>query len=76
VLADEIYDQMTYDGAARVPMATLVHESPRATLLAFEAYARACGPCRLGSVPASAKAAPNTCAASSCRVHWPVQQRA
>ena len=27
VLADEIYDQMTYDGAEFVPMATLVHDT-------------------------------------------------
>jgi alanine-synthesizing transaminase len=32
VLADEIYDQMTYDGAEFVPMATLVHHTLCGTL--------------------------------------------
>jgi alanine-synthesizing transaminase len=43
VLADEIYDQMTYDGAEFVPMATLVHETPCATLSGLSKLYRACG---------------------------------
>ena len=43
VLADEIYDQMTYDGAEFVPMATLVHETPCATLSGLSKIYRACG---------------------------------
>jgi alanine-synthesizing transaminase len=31
VLADEIYDQMLYDGAEHIPMATLVHDTLCAT---------------------------------------------
>jgi alanine-synthesizing transaminase len=43
VFADEIYDQMTYDGAAFVPMATLVHETLCATLSGLSKVYRACG---------------------------------
>ena len=43
VLSDEIYDQMTYDGAAFVPMATLVHDTPCATLSGLSKVYRACG---------------------------------
>ncbi len=43
VLADEIYDQMTYDGAEFVPMATLVHDAPCATLSGLSKIYRACG---------------------------------
>jgi alanine-synthesizing transaminase len=43
VLADEIYDQMTYDGAEFVPLATLVHDAPCATLSGLSKIYRACG---------------------------------
>ena len=43
VLADEIYDQMTYDGAAFVPMATLVQGTLCATLSGLSKIYRACG---------------------------------
>jgi alanine-synthesizing transaminase len=43
VCSDEIYDQMTYDGAAFVPMATLVHETLCATLSGLSKVYRACG---------------------------------
>ena len=43
VLADEIYDQMTYDGAEFVPMATLVHGTLCATLSGLSKVYRACG---------------------------------
>jgi alanine-synthesizing transaminase len=43
VFADEIYDQMTYEGAAFVPMATLVHDTLCATLSGLSKVYRACG---------------------------------
>jgi alanine-synthesizing transaminase len=43
VFSDEIYDQMTYDGAAFVPMATLVHDTLCATLSGLSKVYRACG---------------------------------
>jgi alanine-synthesizing transaminase len=43
VFSDEIYDQMTYDGAEFVPMATLVHETLCATLAGLSKVYRACG---------------------------------
>jgi alanine-synthesizing transaminase len=43
VLADEIYDQMTYDGAEYVPMATLVHDTLCCTLSGLSKVYRACG---------------------------------
>ena len=43
VLADEIYDQMTYDGAEFVPMATLGQETLCATLSGLSKIYRACG---------------------------------
>ena len=43
VLADEIYDQMTYDGAEFVPMATLVHHTLCGTLSGLSKVYRACG---------------------------------
>src|ERR1700733_4234579 len=43
VYSDEIYDQMTYDGAAFVPMATLVHDTLCATLSGLSKVYRACG---------------------------------
>lgn len=43
VLSDEIYDQMTYDGAEFVPMATLVHDTLCATLSGLSKVYRACG---------------------------------
>jgi alanine-synthesizing transaminase len=43
VLADEIYDQMTYDGAEFVPMATLVQNTLCGTLSGLSKVYRACG---------------------------------
>ncbi|HXO65884.1 MAG TPA: aminotransferase class I/II-fold pyridoxal phosphate-dependent enzyme [Steroidobacteraceae bacterium] len=43
VFSDEIYDQMTYGGAAFVPMATLVQETLCATLSGLSKVYRACG---------------------------------
>ncbi|HET7756024.1 MAG TPA: aminotransferase class I/II-fold pyridoxal phosphate-dependent enzyme, partial [Steroidobacteraceae bacterium] len=41
--SDEIYDQMTYEGAEFVPMATLVHDTLCATLAGLSKVYRACG---------------------------------
>ena len=43
VLADEIYDQMTYDGAEFVPMATLVQHTLCCTMSGLSKVYRACG---------------------------------
>ena len=43
VFSDEIYDQMVYDGAEFIPMATLVHETLCATLSGLSKVYRACG---------------------------------
>jgi alanine-synthesizing transaminase len=43
VFSDEIYDQMLYDGAEFVPMASLVHETLCATLSGLSKVYRACG---------------------------------
>ncbi len=43
VFSDEIYDQMLYDGAEFVPMATLVHDTLCATLSGLSKIYRACG---------------------------------
>ena len=43
VLADEIYDGMTYDGVEHVPMATLVRDTLCATLSGLSKVYRACG---------------------------------
>ena len=43
VLRDEIYDQMLYDGAEFVPMATLVRDTLCATLSGLSKVYRACG---------------------------------
>jgi alanine-synthesizing transaminase len=43
VLADEIYDQITYDGAEFVPLATLVEGTLCATLAGLSKVYRACG---------------------------------
>jgi alanine-synthesizing transaminase len=43
VLADEIYDQMTYDDAEFTPMATLVHQTLCGTLSGLSKVYRACG---------------------------------
>ncbi|MDH5176062.1 MAG: aminotransferase class I/II-fold pyridoxal phosphate-dependent enzyme [Gammaproteobacteria bacterium] len=43
VFADEIYDQMTYDGAEFVPMATLVQHTLCCTLSGLSKVYRACG---------------------------------
>ena len=43
LFSDEIYDQMTYDGAQFVPMATLVHDTLCATLSGPSKVYRACG---------------------------------
>jgi alanine-synthesizing transaminase len=43
VFSDEIYDQMTYEGAEFVPMATLVRDTLCATLSGLSKVYRACG---------------------------------
>ena len=43
LFSDEIYDQMTYDGAQFVPMATLVHDTLCTTLSGLSKVYRACG---------------------------------
>ena len=43
VFSDEIYDQMLYDGARHVPMATLVHDTLCATFNGLSKIYRACG---------------------------------
>jgi alanine-synthesizing transaminase len=43
VFSDEIYDQMVYDGAESIPMATLVHDTLCATLSGLSKIYRACG---------------------------------
>ncbi len=43
VFADEIYDQMTYDGNEFIPMATLVKDTLCATLSGLSKVYRACG---------------------------------
>jgi alanine-synthesizing transaminase len=43
VLADEIYDHMTYDGVEFVPMATLVHQTLCGTMSGLSKVYRACG---------------------------------
>jgi alanine-synthesizing transaminase len=43
VFSDEIYDQILYDGAEFVPMATLVHDTLCATLSGLSKIYRACG---------------------------------
>jgi alanine-synthesizing transaminase len=43
VLSDEIYDQMLYDRAEFVPMATLVHDTLCGTLSGLSKIYRACG---------------------------------
>jgi alanine-synthesizing transaminase len=43
VFSDEIYDQMLYDGAEFVPMATLVHDTLCGTLSGLSKVYRACG---------------------------------
>ncbi len=43
VFADEIYDQMTYDAAEFVPMATLVHHTLCCTMSGLSKVYRACG---------------------------------
>jgi len=43
VFTDEIYDQMTYDGAEFVPMATLVQHSLCCTMSGLSKVYRACG---------------------------------
>jgi alanine-synthesizing transaminase len=43
VFSDEIYDQMTYDGAESIPMATLVRDTLCATLSGLSKIYRACG---------------------------------
>jgi len=43
VFADEIYDQVLYDDAMFVPMATLVHDTLCATLSGLSKVYRACG---------------------------------
>jgi alanine-synthesizing transaminase len=43
VYSDEIYDQMVYDGAESIPMATLVYDTLCATLSGLSKIYRACG---------------------------------
>src|SRR5580692_11796474 len=43
VFADEIYDQMVYDGAESIPMATIVRDTLCATLSGLSKIYRACG---------------------------------
>jgi alanine-synthesizing transaminase len=43
VFADEIYDQVVYDGAEFVPMATLVHHTLCCTMSGLSKVYRACG---------------------------------
>jgi alanine-synthesizing transaminase len=43
VFSDEIYDQMVYDGAEFIPMATLVRDTLCATLSGLSKVYRACG---------------------------------
>jgi alanine-synthesizing transaminase len=43
VLSDEIYDQILYDGAEFVPMATLVHNTLCCTMSGLSKVYRACG---------------------------------
>jgi alanine-synthesizing transaminase len=43
VFADEIYDQMTYDGAEFVPMATLINHTLCCTMSGLSKVYRACG---------------------------------
>ncbi len=43
VFSDEIYDQVLYDGAEFVPMATVVHDTLCATLSGLSKIYRACG---------------------------------
>jgi len=43
VLTDEIYDQILYDGAEFVPMATLVHDTLCCTMSGLSKVYRACG---------------------------------
>jgi alanine-synthesizing transaminase len=43
VFSDEIYDQMIYDGAQFVPMATLVHQTLCCTMSGLSKVYRACG---------------------------------
>ena len=43
VLSDEIYDQVLYDGAEFVPMATLTHDTVCVTLSGLSKVYRACG---------------------------------
>ena len=43
VFSDEIYDQMVYDGAESIPMATIVRDTLCATLSGLSKIYRACG---------------------------------
>ena len=43
LLCDEIYDQITYDGAEFVPMATLAHDTVCVTMSGLSKVYRACG---------------------------------
>jgi alanine-synthesizing transaminase len=43
VFSDEIYDQMTYDGAESIPMATLVRDTMCCTMSGLSKIYRACG---------------------------------
>jgi alanine-synthesizing transaminase len=43
VFSDEIYDQILYDGAQHIPLATLVHDTTCVTLSGLSKIYRACG---------------------------------
>ncbi|HEY6645455.1 aminotransferase class I/II-fold pyridoxal phosphate-dependent enzyme [Povalibacter sp.] len=57
VFSDEIYDQILYDGAEFIPMATLVHGTLCATLSGLSKVYRACG-YRVGWVSFSGEVEP------------------
>ena len=78
VFSDEIYDQMTYDGAEFVPMATLVHDTLCCTMSGLSKVYRACG-YRVGWAVFSGRthaAAEYLAGARAALLTAPVQQRA
>ena len=78
VFSDEIYDQMVYDGAESIPMATLVHDTLCATLSGLSKIYRACG-YRVGWASFSGRlrgAGRLPRRRSNCCLAAPVQQRA
>jgi alanine-synthesizing transaminase len=67
VYSDEIYDQMVYDGAESIPMATLVRDTLCATCRGCR---RSIAPAAIGSAgpcsPAGCAVRPTICRRSSC----------